>query len=1253
MNRSIQMFLLLLIAGFSMPVAILADKPLETYEELCQEGRKQLANGHLDEAVDNYTKATEEEPSEPLAFVSRALVYCAKGEYEDAKTDAEKAIELNAEDIDAHLALATALRLMKQYEKAEKTLDHILYELDDSSADAYADRGTLFMEIKDNRRARRDFSKAIALAPEREDIYIQRASICQQQSELGQAIRDYSSAIELNDEVPEYYFLRAQVRLADKRYREALADARTATEAVPDYVAAYGIQVAALFSLEQYEEADEALKQAEHHAETEPGVLLWRGRLLAAEKKYEEAITKYEQALKIDPEFLPALESSIDAYKALEVEETISSLKTRIEEIEQEQEKRAKDEHLLWSVVQGIPGASRDLTDERMQDIAARQRRDESAKQLARQFAEKARKQSQGIQEECQEIEIGEVVPAECESAEAVLSTGDKRFKEGAYELAAADFKQGEIRYGVALDAYEDIVSEDDALWAKWAFERASDMDDDYAPVMTWLTLAEACHAMGDNHGYRRAIDKAMALTDSVGLLNPNRGCSAMLRISRLRVKCDDMEGAAKSVRAAADFCEGISHQATRAASLARCAGAAIRCDERDLWPVYLTKAVEMTERLEFSRKEYRMRQVEYMKHVAYMEARATEEAFLHAQNVDRIVARRANDNDAQLNADVYSGVAYAAMQGGCTEETERKLFETSYLKAIDASVTKHFGRDFAVGARYVMALADAAGNEYVRAWCGTTVLADPGAVALVGGRAVRVACQQGKLDDAWTMYGAFLKSYPSAAAVRHLAEAEVRLGDKSCVELRHWVHDMPQKASQAAALIGLAAGIKTGRTSDISMSVDSPTSTEGESEISLEDILKLHSEGESERAMELLARRLNGSRMEEELAAVFDTVAADVPVWWLKEAERCIGQIEDPHVRAVLWLQIVRTHLAADDKDAVHSTLQKIDSCWIAMWSRIYTRRCPPDIGHDGQPYWKFNHDLEESETNEIRAMLEVLFDIEEIQNDLGEKQQSLETLLLAAHCAEMMPRRSGFTASLTPSYTSLWLNRIAGRLKLRGREELARIITSPLPGEEHGVNYWPINWYKYSQSTLEAQDTEGLKQVAQASEEHSHDGAGFTYSALIYAELALAQARRGDTDGYRKAAMRAASLAKRGKETSIRYVLCNLARAAVAMGMPESGREYAKQAKANYYYEERDPVLSEIAQGFAKQGDIEEAVELADEIHLIIPLVAAQRAIFLAKAVKSKDNLSEIYAEIQGHREPSDRAAAYAAVSTALIAE
>jgi len=163
------------------------DEPLTFY----QSGSDRIDRCDYDGAITDLTKAIEEDPKNPNAYVSRAIAYSKKGEVDKALTDFKKAESLGGD-----------------------------------RANIYTNRSSLFADQGNMDKALADLDAAIKADPHFAGSFFNRAQIYIKQRKYKEAVSDLTNVIQLEPNNTEAFHRRGLTLHLMGKNKEAIADFR-------------------------------------------------------------------------------------------------------------------------------------------------------------------------------------------------------------------------------------------------------------------------------------------------------------------------------------------------------------------------------------------------------------------------------------------------------------------------------------------------------------------------------------------------------------------------------------------------------------------------------------------------------------------------------------------------------------------------------------------------------------------------------------------------------------------------------------------------------------------------------------------------------------------------------------------------------------------------------------------------------------------------------------------------------------------
>jgi tetratricopeptide (TPR) repeat protein len=216
-------------------------------------------------------------------------------------TGAQQAIKLLLQYIEAgsrsQERLTAATALLKRVEQSPTFSPEV-------RAQIYTDRGWVYLHLRENEQAIRDFNSALALHPEYARAYGRRGLAYRFLKDYQQAMSDFDRAIELNPQDTWTYERRGRMYRKLGNYWRAIEDFDRIVELDPNYVWAYLHRGITYRLLKNYRQAlaefDRALEIRPHYA----SILAQRGLTCLWMQNLRQAIIDYTHSRELDVYYL-------------------------------------------------------------------------------------------------------------------------------------------------------------------------------------------------------------------------------------------------------------------------------------------------------------------------------------------------------------------------------------------------------------------------------------------------------------------------------------------------------------------------------------------------------------------------------------------------------------------------------------------------------------------------------------------------------------------------------------------------------------------------------------------------------------------------------------------------------------------------------------------------------------------------------------------------------------------------------------
>jgi tetratricopeptide (TPR) repeat protein len=246
---------------------------------------------------------------EILVATKPALVLLKRGKelfenrkYDETITVCTRLLQYSPGSAEAHYLRAKA-RTMDSPDATAAAIDDFTQAivLARNYADAYLDRGLLYLEIAELDRAINDFSEAIRLGVSSKEVWFLRGMARLQKPRLPEAAADFTEALRIDPEFAEAHLNRGIACYQLDRLKEALADEDAAIRLNPRLARAYSSRGVVRLALGDLDNAitdfDMAIQQSRRAGDVASMATAYfdRGRAFFLKKDYERAIDDWER----------------------------------------------------------------------------------------------------------------------------------------------------------------------------------------------------------------------------------------------------------------------------------------------------------------------------------------------------------------------------------------------------------------------------------------------------------------------------------------------------------------------------------------------------------------------------------------------------------------------------------------------------------------------------------------------------------------------------------------------------------------------------------------------------------------------------------------------------------------------------------------------------------------------------------------------------------------------------------------------
>jgi tetratricopeptide (TPR) repeat protein len=181
-----------------------------------------LEKGEVSKAVTELQEVVTRDPNNPVPHYNLGRAHAARGEYELARQEFQRAVELRPDYLTARMALAQLQVVQRQFEAALKSATDIL-AVDRSNAQAHLVQTAALTGLGRLPEARQLLDAFLKVSPNSPDALFQRGAVSLMERQFKEARADFQRCYELNPANARGLLGVVETDLADKRPDQAMA----------------------------------------------------------------------------------------------------------------------------------------------------------------------------------------------------------------------------------------------------------------------------------------------------------------------------------------------------------------------------------------------------------------------------------------------------------------------------------------------------------------------------------------------------------------------------------------------------------------------------------------------------------------------------------------------------------------------------------------------------------------------------------------------------------------------------------------------------------------------------------------------------------------------------------------------------------------------------------------------------------------------------------------------------------------------
>lgn len=186
------------------------------------------------QAIADCTRGLQIDPTNAESYLNRGLAYYRLGEYQNAVTDYNQLLQLQPSDYRAYynrglaqVELGAKVAAISDYNQSIQYSSTLPAA---QLAEIFNDRGVVYLQLKEPKKAIADFTQAIHLNADDARSYFNRACACHHAGDYLAALSDFDRVLALNPNHAQTYFNRGMMHHQMGKIVDAIADLQQAAQ---------------------------------------------------------------------------------------------------------------------------------------------------------------------------------------------------------------------------------------------------------------------------------------------------------------------------------------------------------------------------------------------------------------------------------------------------------------------------------------------------------------------------------------------------------------------------------------------------------------------------------------------------------------------------------------------------------------------------------------------------------------------------------------------------------------------------------------------------------------------------------------------------------------------------------------------------------------------------------------------------------------------------------------------------------------
>jgi tetratricopeptide (TPR) repeat protein len=274
-------------------------------------GNVYLAQKDVKQAELAFKTAMELAPPRSGKTLLYAQFKILTGDPDSGKSLLQNLVKKTPDYLPAWIALAQLAGASKDYDGGVTLLGNVLSR-DPRNSEALLLKGRLELEQGATAQAIKDFEAMVMIFPNMPSAYYQLAKAQAAAGDFDKATGNVNQALKLNPHYTDATLLLAEIQVYNRNYEPAMTSLQQLIHQQSQSVSARFLLARAYSDQNRLDNAIQIYRELEKALPTDSQVPLLIGNALFQQNKNAEARAEYEQALKLAPDYLPALQQEVN-----------------------------------------------------------------------------------------------------------------------------------------------------------------------------------------------------------------------------------------------------------------------------------------------------------------------------------------------------------------------------------------------------------------------------------------------------------------------------------------------------------------------------------------------------------------------------------------------------------------------------------------------------------------------------------------------------------------------------------------------------------------------------------------------------------------------------------------------------------------------------------------------------------------------------------------------------------------------------